>query len=93
MYTPKRLPRVRQQLRQVPDRILGEVQAMILGLQDDPYPLNAEELYDQYQGIWKIKIDGWRIFYRVDKADRIVTVIAVKPRDRNTYVSLFSVLF
>lgn len=93
MYALKRLPRVRRQLRQVPDRILGEVQAMILGLQEDPYPLNAEELRDQYQGIWKIKIDGWRIFYRVDEADQIVTVIAVKPRDRNTYVSLFSILF
>jgi mRNA interferase RelE/StbE len=93
MYALKRLPRVRRQVRQVPDRILGEVQAMILGLQDDPYPLSAEELRDQYQGIWKIKIDGWRIFYRVNEADRIVTVIAVKPRDRNTYTSLFSILF
>lgn len=93
MYALKRLPRVRRQLRQVPDRIASEVQAIILALQDDPYPLNAEELRDQYQGIWKIKIDGWRIFYRVNEAELLVTVIAVKPRDRNTYISLFSILF
>lgn len=93
VYALKRLPRVRRQLRQVPDRIAGEVQAIILALQDDPYPPNAEELLDQYKGIWKIKIDGWRIFYRVNEAEKVVTVIAVKPRDRNTYISLFSILF
>ena len=93
MYELKRLPRVRRQLRQVPERIAGEVRAIILALQDDPYPPNAEELRDQYQGIWKIKIDGWRIFYRVNEEDKLITVIAIKPRDRNTYISLFSILF
>lgn len=93
MYTLKRLPRVRWQLRQVPDRIAQEVSDTILGLQDEPYPPNAEELRDQYQGIWKIKIDGWRIFYRVSECKQTVTVISVKQRDRNTYTSLFSILF
>jgi mRNA-degrading endonuclease RelE of RelBE toxin-antitoxin system len=92
MYQLKRLPRVRRQLRQVPDRIAQEVHEIILALQDDPYPPNAEELRDQYRGIWKIKIDGWRIFYRVNEADQLVTVIAVKRRDRHTYTSLFSIL-
>lgn len=93
MYTLKRLPRVRRQLRQVPDRIAREVSESILALQDDPYPPSAEELRDQYQGIWKIKIDGWRIFYRVSEAEQTVTIIGIKPRDRNTYTSIFSILF
>jgi mRNA-degrading endonuclease RelE of RelBE toxin-antitoxin system len=53
----------------------------------------AEELRYQYRGIWKIKIDGWRIFYRVDEVEKVVTVIAVKRRNPNTYTSIFSILF
>jgi mRNA-degrading endonuclease RelE of RelBE toxin-antitoxin system len=51
----------------------------------------TEELRDQYRGIWKIKIDGWRIFYRVNEVEKVVTVIAIKRR--NTYTSIFSILF
>ena len=35
-------------------------------------------------------IDGWRIFYRVNEADQVITVIAVKRRERNTYTYLYS---
>lgn len=93
MYQLRRLARVRTQLRQVPNRIRQDVNTIINELQDEPYPLNAEELRDHYQGIWKIKIDGWRIFYRVDEAEQTVTIIAIKRRDRNTYTSIFSILF
>jgi mRNA interferase RelE/StbE len=93
MYQLKRLPRVQEQLRQVPDRIRQDVNRMILDLQDEPYPPNAEELRDHYRGIWKIKVDGWRIFYRISESDQTVTVIAIKRRDRNTYTSIFSILF
>lgn len=84
-YTLKRHPNVKRQLRLVPDRIIKDVAQALLALIDDPYPPNAEELRDQYKGTWKIKIDGWRIFYRVHEQDRIVTVISVKRRDKDTY--------
>jgi len=92
MYQLRRLAGVRAQLRQVPNRIRQDVNRIINDLQDEPYPLNAEELRDHYRGIWKIKIDGWRIFYRVDKVEKTVTIIAIKRRDRNTYTSIFSIL-
>jgi mRNA-degrading endonuclease RelE of RelBE toxin-antitoxin system len=89
-YQLKRLPRVSRQLRELPGRIGQEVNRAIIDLQSDPYPPDAEELRDQYSGIWKIKIDGWRIFYRVNNVDQVVTIIAVKRRDRNTYTYLYS---
>ena len=84
---------IREQLRMLPGRIREEITKTILGLRDEPYPPDAEELRDQYRGILKIKLDGWRVLYEVNENDKTVTVIAVKRRDVNTYLNLFSVLF
>jgi addiction module RelE/StbE family toxin len=84
-YTLRFHSQVKQQMRLVPERIAKDVAKVILDLADDPYPPNAEELRDQYTKTWKIKIDGWRIFYRVNEQDKIVTIIAVKQRNRDTY--------
>ncbi|MFN8490006.1 MAG: type II toxin-antitoxin system mRNA interferase toxin, RelE/StbE family [Caldilineaceae bacterium] len=84
-YLLKRHPRVKKQLRLVPERIAKDVAQTILDLAYDPYPPIADELRDQYKGTWKIKIDGWRIFYRVNEQDKVVTVISVKRRDKDTY--------
>ena len=84
--------RVRRQLRDLPHRIRDEVPQLILDLQHDPYPPGSELLRDQYQDIYKIKIDGWRIFYRVDEQDRTIDIVSVKRRTPNTYTSLFSLL-
>ncbi len=77
-YTLKRHPQAKKQLRLVPERIEKDVAQAILDLIDEPYPPNAEELRNQYTRTWKIKIDGWRIFYRVNEQDKIVVVISVK---------------
>lgn len=87
-YLLKWYPQVKRQLRAVPDRIKADVAQAILDLRSDPYPPTAEELRDQYAGIYKIKLDGWRVFYKVDESDRVVTVLAIKRRDRYTYRSI-----
>ena len=65
---------------------------MLADLPDAPYPTYAEQLRSPYEMIWKIRIDGWRVFYRVNEVDKVITVLAIKRRDRNTYTRLFSVL-
>ncbi len=87
------LPRARQKFRQLPTRIRRDVEESIQALRDDPYPPVADALRDQYDDIYKIKIDGWRIFYTIDEGDRVVRVINVKRRTRDTYNSLYSLLF
>jgi mRNA-degrading endonuclease RelE of RelBE toxin-antitoxin system len=88
LYQLEWYPQVRRQLRQLPSRIQREAAQIILDLPSDPYPPTAEGLRDQYAGILKIQVDGWRIFYRVNEQDKIVTVIAVKRRTRDTYRSI-----
>ena len=76
-------------MRLVPDRIKNDVIATIDDLIHDPYPPQAEELRDHYQGIYKIKINGWRVFYTVNETDKIVFLVSIKRRTPDTYTSLF----
>lgn len=84
---------VQRQLNHLPGRIQQEVIEIILELAYDPFPPSAEELRDHYQGIYKIKVEGWRIFYRVDIDERTVDVINIKRRTPNTYTSIYTLFF
>ena len=88
-YRLKVSPRIRQDMRLVPSRIKADVIAIIDDLVYDPYPPQAEELRDHYRGIYKIKVDGWRIFYTVSDSDRTILLVSIKRRTPDTYTSLF----
>jgi mRNA-degrading endonuclease RelE of RelBE toxin-antitoxin system len=90
-YKVRLYPVAKQNLRQLRrdnPRIHREVESVLIDLAFDPYPPQAQELRDNYAGVWRIKIDGWRILYQVDEPDRTVAVINVKRRDRDTYRKL-----
>lgn len=78
----------RRQLKAVlPDRLRQEMVQAMLDLCDDPRPVNSElqrELQDRY----RLKIDGWRLFYKINDQDQVVTVLEVRPRNRNTYLNV-----
>ncbi|MEZ4727394.1 MAG: type II toxin-antitoxin system RelE/ParE family toxin [Caldilineaceae bacterium] len=84
---------VQRQLRNLPGRIQQETTQIILALQDEPFPPNSEELRDHYQGIYKIKVDGWRIFYRVDRDEQTIGIVNLKRRTPNPYTSIYTFLF
>jgi mRNA-degrading endonuclease RelE of RelBE toxin-antitoxin system len=89
VYRLKPNPRLRADLRLVPPRIRADVIAIIDDLVYDPYPPTTEELRDHYQGIYKIKVDGWRIFYTVNESDKTIFIVRIKRRTPDTYNSLF----
>jgi mRNA-degrading endonuclease RelE of RelBE toxin-antitoxin system len=62
------------------------VQAM-LDLLDEPRLPNSE-LPRELQQRYRLKIDGWRVFYKIDDQDQVVTVREVRPRNRNTYLNV-----
>lgn len=92
-YRLERLPRVRTQLRKLPPDARKEVAAILAHLADTPFPDYAEPLRSPYEHIWKIKIGMWRLFYRVHDKEKVITVLTIKRRDRNTYTRMFSILF
>ena len=90
MYQLNRLPRVRTALKQLPDSIRREILSALADLPNNPYPAYAEQLRSPYENTWKIKIKGWRMFYRVNDKDKVVTILTIKRRDKNTYSRMLS---
>ena len=79
---------VQRQLRRVtPDYVREEVVEILLALQEDPYP-NGSDLQDNLSHRRRIRVAGWRIIYKVDESDTKVTVLAIRPRNRNTYLNV-----
>lgn len=80
--------KAKQQLKLVlPDRLRAEMVQAILDLRDDPRPPNSE-LQRELQGRYRLKIEGWRVFYKIDDNDHVVTILEVRPRHRNTYLNV-----
>ena len=80
--------KARQQLRMVmPDRLRAEIVQAMLDLRAEPRPLNSD-LQRELQGRYRLKINGWRVFYKIDGQDKVVTVLEIRPRNRNTYLNV-----
>lgn len=72
--------------KRLPDRFKQEVvnalkEIQEVGLEEVAEPLDRE-LKDRY----KYKFDGWRIILKA--SDDIVTVLDIRPRNRNTYLNV-----
>lgn len=70
-----------------PERLRTEIVQAMLDLRDEPRPPNSE-LQRELQRRYRLKIDGWRVFYKIDDQDKVVTVLEVRPRNRNTYLNV-----
>lgn len=70
-----------------PERLRTEIVQAMLDLRDEPRPPNSE-LQREPQRCYRLKIDGWRVFYKIDDKDKVVTVLEVRPRNRNTYLNV-----
>lgn len=60
----------------------------IENLQVDAYPPYSEALERELQDRRKIKINGWRLVYRVYEDDLLVVILMVRPRNRRTYLNV-----
>ncbi|MBI3959068.1 MAG: type II toxin-antitoxin system RelE/ParE family toxin [Chloroflexi bacterium] len=81
-------PNAKRQLKSVfPERKRAEIVEAILDLREEPMP-SQSELQRELTGRFRLKIDGWRILYKIDKIDRVVTVLAIRPRNPSTYLNV-----
>jgi len=78
----------KRQLKAIfPERKRQEILAAILDLREDPRPAQSE-LQWELAGRFRLKMDGWRILYKIDEIDRVVTVLAIRPRNSSTYLNV-----
>ncbi len=71
----------------MPDYIREEVIEVVLALQYEPYP-DESDLQDNLSHRRRIRVGGWRVIYKVDESDAKVTILAIRPRNRKTYLNV-----
>jgi|GEM_PF-909773 len=80
--------KAKQQLKAVfPERKRKEILDAILDLREDPTPPQSE-LQRELTGRFRLKIDGWRILYKMDTDDQVVTILAIRPRNQSMYLNV-----
>lgn len=78
----------RRQIKAVlPEDLRQEIVDAIKALPDDPYLPNSR-LEDNLSDRYRLQINGWRILYKIDEQDKVVTVLTVRKRTRNTYLNV-----
>ncbi len=89
-YRLKLTPKAQQSLRMLPERLRSEVSEILIDLREDPKPVDGKRGRSgrELDQKWIIRVNGLRIVYQVNEADRIVVVLAVCPRSSNTYLNL-----
>jgi mRNA-degrading endonuclease RelE of RelBE toxin-antitoxin system len=72
----------------MPEHLARDAVEMILALAEDPYPPHALAMSDSLHGRYRMRVNGWRVIYLVHEQDRLVVIVAVRPRTRNTYLNV-----
>lgn len=75
-------PRVERQLARLGKRDLDAVRMKIRSLATEPRPRRVLKLRENE---YRVRLGNWRIFYEIDDANRVVTIIDVLRRNERTY--------
>ena len=77
-----------RQIKAIPSNyVRSEIIDEIAALRDDPYPPGSQ-LEEDLLHRHRLKLNGWRIIYKVDEEDRLITILTVRKRNRNTYLNV-----
>lgn len=88
MYRLKVSDLAQRQIKAIPsDYMRNEIIDEIGGLLDDPYPPGSQ-LEDDLLHRYRLKLVGWRITYKIDEQDQVITILTVRKRSRNTYLNV-----
>lgn len=67
----------RDSIRKLPGNYRQRIRRLIESLAENPHPTNALELRD-LPGRYRIRIDNWRVIYRVDDTEILVLIIDIR---------------
>ena len=69
----------RRALRSMPGRYRQRARRIVEGLASRPRPPGALELRD-LPGVYRMRLNGWRIIWQVDDEAGVVLVIGLRPK-------------
>jgi mRNA-degrading endonuclease RelE of RelBE toxin-antitoxin system len=67
------------ELDALPRNLLEAALEMIASFQDDPFPPDHVKL-ERCNDLYRVRLDGWRIVYRVNPRRRIVHIERIRAR-------------
>ena len=70
----------RQALRTVPSNYRQRIRGVIEALANNPLPSKSKELRD-LPGRYRLRIDSWRIIYRVDNQGLTILILRVRRKE------------
>lgn len=68
-----------REITHLPGNVRQRVRRMIGALAEHPLPHGARELRG-YAGYYRVRLDQWRVIYRVYEADQVVLVLRVRRK-------------
>ena len=63
----------------LPAAIRDRIDKRLVALKENPRPAGVKALQGQ-EGLWRIRIGGYRIVYQIDDRQRLITVTRVRLR-------------
>ncbi|NLC55529.1 MAG: type II toxin-antitoxin system RelE/ParE family toxin [Armatimonadetes bacterium] len=72
-------PEAVRQMARLPGHVRQRVRRLVASLADNPRPTEAIELRD-LPGRYRIRIDRWRLIYRVDDEVLVVVILRAGPK-------------
>ena len=88
-YRPDIPPHVADVIRNLPPEVKRGVKTAIRALSDEPGA--GEPLQRELEGLWKYRVRTFRLIYQVDRASRLVNILALGER-RSIYEELAELL-
>lgn len=69
----------KRDLRELPGNYRQRIRRLIESLPGTPRPRRAKELRDR-PGRYRIRVDGWRLIYRIDEEDEAILVLRIRRK-------------
>ena len=66
-------------IRRLPGNVRQRIRRLVGALAGEPRPSRARELRGM-AGLFRLRVDDWRVIYAVDDRDRVVVVLAVRRK-------------
>jgi mRNA interferase RelE/StbE len=66
-----------REVRRLPGHVRQRARRAIQELAHEARPSDAKELREQ-SGFYRLRLDGWRIVYRVDDENQVVRILCVR---------------
>jgi mRNA-degrading endonuclease RelE of RelBE toxin-antitoxin system len=73
-------PDYQNDLLNLPNDVSEELQIILKNLEDDPFPSRAKQLRPPLQEMYSIRIDDYRLLYRVNLNSHRIYLISIEPR-------------